>query len=120
MKIISFGWTAPAISVKRKHCTRRNWKDSYAESFHKGDVCQAYDKSPRCHGNRMTLIRLTADPGKEPERDIPDEDWENEGFAYLTEIGAKVNGLEPVALWDQWKRSPDSSWVIRFEYLEEM
>ena len=118
MLIISFAWTVPALLVRRKRCTRRDWSASYAAHFHKGDLVQAWDKSPRIGGKRIGTVRLTADPVQEYARDIPAADWENEGFAYLTGIGCTVHGRTPRDFWNGWKASPYLVWVVRFEIVD--
>jgi len=118
MKIISYAWTTPAVKARRKGCTRREWDNVYAAKFHKGDLCQAYDKSPRNGGKPFGIVRLTEDPHKERCCDIPEEDWENEGFEYLTEIGVTLHGSQPIEIWNSWKQSPELIWVVRFELTE--
>lgn len=46
MKIISFGWTIEALLDGQKTCTRRNWNEKYALSFHAGDLIQAWKELP--------------------------------------------------------------------------
>jgi len=118
MRIISFAWTTPAVLAKRKTCTRRDWNDQYAESFQTGELLAGYNRSQRYGGHQIAVVKLTQRPYKEPLRNAPDSDWEAEGFAYLTEIGAKVNGITPRELWDMWKQTWDTEWVIRFEIIE--
>lgn len=118
MKIISFAWTTPAILARRKRCTRRDWNDDYADRFNAGDLLAGYNRSPRFGGHQISIIQLTVKPYKEPLRDVPDSDWEAEGFAYLSEIGARVNGITPQQLWDTWKQTPDPEWVVRFEIVD--
>ncbi len=118
MLIISFAWTVPAFKARRKRCTRRDWNERYARLFHKGDLVQAWDKNPRNGGKRVGTVRLTADPYQEPASAVPDEDWENEGFAYLTETGATVHGKIPQDFWDAWKQDSRPVWVVRFEIVE--
>lgn len=50
MRIISFGWTWPALVAKSKTVTRWDWDEDYARRFHKGDIVLAYDRSPRLGG----------------------------------------------------------------------
>ncbi len=118
MLIISFAWTVPALLARRKSCTRRDWNATYAARFHKGDLVQAWDKSPRIGGKRIGTVRLTADPEQIPANALPPEDWENEGFAYLTEIGCTVHGKTPQDFWDGWLASPYKVWVVRFEIVD--
>ena len=112
---ISYAWTTPALTARRKTCTRREWDDDYAKKFEVGQLCQAFDRNPRNGGKRVGIVRLTQDPYKERLCDIPMSDWEAEGFDYLTEIGATVNGLAPIEVWNRWKLREDEVWVVRFE-----
>jgi hypothetical protein len=118
MKIISYAWTTPAILARRKTCTRRHWNDDYAGRFKAGELLAGYNRNPRFHGNQIAVVQLTMKPYKEPLAHVPDSDWEAEGFAYLTEIGATVNGKKPQEVWDMWKQSLDEEWVVRFEIVE--
>ena len=118
MRIISFGWTSPAILARRKTVTRRDWKASYARTFHKGELLQAWDKSPRTRkGKKIGVIRLTAEPSYEPVNWAPNSDYEAEGFEYLDSIGARVNRKSPVHLWTTWLQGDVWKWVLRFEII---
>ena len=117
MRIISFAWTTPAIKVKVKTCTRRDWDDGYASRFNKGDLMAGYDRNPRFKGSQITTIRLTEKPYKERYCDAPLGDWYAEGFEYLESIGAKVHGFTPEQLWLQWMEDNTICWVVRFEYV---
>ncbi|MFA7248069.1 MAG: hypothetical protein WC273_00375 [Dehalococcoidia bacterium] len=120
MRIISFAETTPALLAGRKTVTRREWKESYAYALNPGDLLQAWDKNPRTgKGKRVGTIRLTAAPRLEAARDVPDEDWEGEGFAYLAEHGLTLfGGATPREVFDGWRRSTNSLWVVRFELVE--
>ena len=119
MRIISFAWTTPAIKARRKTCTRRDWNDVYAGRFQAGELLAGYNRSPRFGGHQIAIVQLTVKPYKEPLRDVPDSDWEAEGFAYLTEIGALINGgMTPQQLWNLWRQTQALEWVIRFEIVE--
>lgn len=82
---ISFSWTTPAIRARHKSVTRRDWKDSYARTFKEGEIIIATDRQPRFGGKEIGKIRLTHAPYQESEFDMPDEDYEGEGFAFLDE-----------------------------------
>lgn len=123
MQIISFAYVAPAINAGRKTVTRRAWDDAYAERFHEGQRIQAWDKSPRFGGKRIATIRLTANPTYEPMSDMPDEDYEGEGFAFLHETGVvppKSSGFESFSFeaFEGWRSGGGWAWVIRFEIEE--
>ena len=121
MNAVSFGWTAPAVEAEIKIVTRRDWKDSYASRFKKGDMLWALDKDYRYGGNRIKIIRLTCDPVKELMSDMPLLDYINEGFAYLHEHPELVPASMPIDVSEQgfidWRNSGGSKWVIRFEYI---
>jgi hypothetical protein len=116
-RIISFAWTTPALLARRKTVTRRDWHADYARRFHAGDIVLAYDKNPRARGKQIATLRLTHDPYWERGCDMPDDDWEREGFAYLQEQATDVNGTDPATLWRQMKTTDDGLWVIRFEIM---
>ena len=115
MNIISFGWTTPAIIAHRKRCTRRRWTEKHAAQFHKGDLVQAYNKGARNGGKCVEIIRLTADPYKEETLDL--DDYEAEGFDYLTDQGIMIEGQLPLDMWNGWIMEGTSDlYVVRFEY----
>ena len=114
MKEISFNWTITAFLSGHKSVTRRDWKDSYAKTFKKGEVVAAYNKQRRFGGKKIGLIKLTQDPYKESTADIPEEDWYNEGMPVLEGEGVLIDGLMPSGFWLRWKTEPENLWVIRF------
>ena len=118
MLIISFAWTVASFQAGFKTCTRRSWDNAYAMKFHYGMVVQAWDKLPRAGGKQVGLIRLTATPYKEGTSHIPDEDYENEGLAWMEEQGLKIRGMEPREFWEQWKAADELVYVVRFKKLE--
>lgn len=128
MKIISFAYTTPPLLAGAKTVTRREWDERYAAGFRAGDLIAAYDRSPRFRGRHVATIRLTAAPTLEPLAQMPDADYDGEGFRWLYEHPEAL----PKTLWGapctredfswdgflQWRRSRDSMWVCRFELLE--
>jgi len=113
LRIISFAWTTPALIALEKTVTRREWDDDYAKRFRRGDYVQAYDRSPRYKGKQVATIQLTRDPYKEWSNLC--SDWHEEGFEYLSKIGAKLNGRTPRDVFEDWKINPVMLWVVRFE-----
>ena len=127
MMIISFAHTTPALLAGRKTVTRRQWDDRYAARFREGDLVAAYDRSPRIGGRQVAVIRLTQAPRREPLTEMPDADWEGEGFAYLYEHPGQL----PKTLWGApcrresfsresfslHQRRADWMWTVRFELL---
>lgn len=120
MKIISFAWTTPALLAGQKTVTRRDWNDRYAGTFLAGERVAAWDRQPRYGGKQVAVIQLTVAPLKQGTgaASLPKEDWWREGFDYLQKLGAKVDGLEPKALWRAWQLHPRAMWVVRFELVE--
>lgn len=85
MRIISFSYTTAALLAGAKSCTRRDWNHRYAQTFQAGERMAAYNRSPRFHGDHVATIRLLAKPTFEPLADMPDSDYDAEGFAWLSE-----------------------------------
>lgn len=98
--------------------TRRRWDRVYARRFRRGDQVAAFDRQARFGGRRVAVIELTDDPVEAWTDQIPDSDFEAEGFAYLQEVGARVNGRTPGALWEEWRRQPERLWVVRFRLVK--
>ena len=119
MKIISFAHTTPALVAGEKTVTRRNWKPRHAASFAKGEIVQAWDKSPRFGGHKVAEIRLTQAPYLELTRDMPAEDYAGEGFEYLAARGTLIDNIAPLTLWRLWKMDPRMMYVVRFELVTE-
>lgn len=121
--IISFGWTTPALLAGHKTVTRRDWKAQHAEKFKAGMLVDAWNTSPRnVHMNprKVAVIRLTQDPYLQQTRQAPTEDWDAEGFEYLSANGFLVAGKTPEALWNEWHRHGNygALYVVRFEVVE--
>lgn len=120
MRIISFAETTPALLAGRKTVTRREWADSWASKFHAGDLVAAYDRSPRARGKHVATIRLTRDPYQEAAELAPSEDFEAEGFGWMTEQGRTLWGHSPLWQWRLWKHQNPVLWVVRFELVERV
>jgi len=119
MKIISLAWTAGAFAAGRKSVTRRQWVDRYAALFRAGDICQAYDKSPRRHGKRIGYLEIIS-VTREMMCQMPDSDYEAEGFAWMEEQGLQFRGVHPRLAFEQWRYSgaAEKWWVIRFRKVD--
>ena len=124
MKIISFAWTTLAVLAGRKTRTRRLWDDDYAKRFHKGDIIQAWDHSPRTRkGKKVAEIILTAEPRKEAINLMTDDDFEKEGFAFLAEQGKTIWGEDARDAFQAWGDEtedrdgevPQEYWILDFE-----
>jgi len=101
-RIISFAWTTDAFLDGTKTVTRRDWNDVYAMSFHKDEILDAYNKSPRAGGCKIGVIRLTIDPYKQKLKFMPDSHFEREGgtryWSDKAEFIVAMGGPEK-ALW---------------------
>lgn len=118
MLIIAFAWTTAAFEAGAKTCTRRRWGDEYASRFKPGTVCQGWDNGPRNGGTIKGLLRITKKPYKENTRDMPDEDFDNEGFRWMEEQGMMFRGITPRKFWEGWKNLAEDVYVVRFIKLE--
>ncbi|AVQ10684.1 Uncharacterized protein XB16_0337 [Leptospira santarosai] len=118
MKIISFGYTTAPLLAGRKTITRREWKDEYALTFRPGEIVQAYDKSPRFGGKKIGELKISWIV-KLYLRNMPDSDYEEEGFAWLDENPEFIH--KNFILKDMWKyfrmwrMFGKESWAIKFE-----
>ena len=112
---ISFVENLEPLLAGVKTVTRRDWKPKYAARFHKGDLVIAYDKMPYHGGKRVALLKLTHDPYLESTSKLPEEDYVNEGFAFMEEQGLTVNGEHPGVFWFRWMSEPEDLFVIRFK-----
>lgn len=117
--IISFSWTTPALLAGAKTVTRRQWKDSHAAKFKKGDQVDAYDRLPRVGGKPVGTIRIQRDPYREPICLMPDTDYFNEGFEYMYLHQELIPQNSPfkTASWKEfceWRESGGTYWVLCF------
>ena len=67
----------------------------------------------------MAEIVLTADPFKQHISQMPEEDYEKEGFAYLEENSYIIWDEGPRKAFDNWKQEDKRYWVIDFDLLTE-
>jgi hypothetical protein len=105
------------LLADEKTVTRRDWTERHARQFRAGELIAAYDRNPRFGGQHVATICLTHVPVFDPLRNMPDSDYEAEGFAYMTMHGLRlsVNGPLPTRdYFELWRRSGDSMWVVRF------
>lgn len=124
-RIISFAWTTPALLADRKHCTRREWQEDYARRFKADELVQAWDHQPRTRkGKKVADIRLITAPYWQSLADMPDADYEDEGFAFFEEHPDLLPATHgPMGMsrdyFDAWKLDGGGMWVLRFT-LEEV
>jgi hypothetical protein len=112
---ISFAWTTSALLANRKKVTRRNWSKAYAARFRNGSVHNAYDRQARFGGKKIGNIKITTPVYVEQSCDIPDQDYDLEGFAYLEENGILIREISPQEFFDNWRKSSDVLFVVRFD-----
>lgn len=121
MMILAFAMTTDAVRARRKRVTRRVWTDRHHEQFVKriGQLVEGWTKSPHRGGVAFCTVRITA-VYKEKTCLIPDSDWEDEGFAYMTENGINLErDLSCEKMWRLWRQDQDKvTSVIRFEVVQ--
>lgn len=131
--IISFGWTSWAFCAFRKTVTRRAWAPKYAERFKPASIHQAWSNTPFVTGaesiGTVKVLRITS----ESTVDMPDRDYEAEGFAFFAERpdlapdsfltmfiegGRQALYADPPqavrAGFDRWREKGEVLYVVRF------
>jgi hypothetical protein len=128
--ILAFSKTTEALLAGRKSVTRREWGDRHYENVKrkfddataKGEPfhMQAWSASPHRGGKQIGKVVITS-LTREPTRDIPDSDWEAEGFEYMEHNGIDVGPDQAcVELWNQWRSDQDKiTTVVRFELTDD-
>ena len=116
MMVISFAWTSEAFKAGRKVKTRREWSDDYAQKFHIGDCCKAYDKQPRFGGQQIGMLQVRS-LAYEDISIMPESDYEAEGFLYMEEQGLKIWGKDPRQAFEDWRNKGGWYWVLGFKKL---
>jgi hypothetical protein len=113
--IISFAWTTDAFLAHRKTCTRRSWDDLYASRFRKGQIHDAWTKSPRFFGHKVGQIRLTMTPYQQRTSLMTEEDYELEGLKWMEEQGLTIRKIHPRKFFEDWKNYDETVWVVKFD-----
>jgi hypothetical protein len=108
--ILSTAWTTPAVVLKMKSETRRDWSQKQIELARKQMESQTpvdlWDKSPRFKGKPYGTCLIASLVDHEDASTIPDESWEREGFHVLSVIGASfMKGLQAPDVWRNWRHS---------------
>lgn len=127
MSWISFAWTTPPLVAGRKTMTWRDWDDNYARHFKTGQLVDAYNRSPRNHGEKVATIRILS-VEKTTTANLTDDDWEAEGLKYLYEhpeqcpktlFGEKFRpDMVTLEGFRQRCQEAEDGWCIRFELVE--
>lgn len=118
MKLISFGWTTPALLAGEKTCTRRDWTPGHAARFKAGELVAAWNALPRVVSKQPRQVATVRIESVRWSNEYPDEDFEKEGFKYLDGLGITINGVRPTALWRAWRRQKPYFFVVRFQLVE--
>ena len=130
--IVAFAHTTPSLLAGRKTRTRRKWKDVHAARVQKvidrQGTLDAWDFSPRVKPMRLRQglsaprkvgvirpLRLV----REDIAQMPDGDYEPEGFAYLAEQGLTIWGQDPQDAFDGWRAWGGVYWVLDFAFRTE-
>lgn len=113
--IISMAWTSAAFLSGRKHCTRRSWNASYAAHFHKGQICDSYNRNPRNGGKKIGSLRLISAPYLQYTHLMTEQDYEDEGLRWMEENNILIRGLQPRQFFDDWKTADEEVYVVRFD-----
>ncbi|HWD37729.1 MAG TPA: hypothetical protein VG944_02690, partial [Fimbriimonas sp.] len=103
--ILSFAYTAAAYLAKRKTVTRREWSDKTFSMWkaREGQRFDAWSRSPRFKGIPIGTSRLVSVTW-EHTCDMPDSDWEAQGFAYMSEHGLLVGPSQTCSeFWEAWR-----------------
>ncbi len=112
--IISFAWTTEALLAEVKKVTRRDWSKEYAAKFRSGTVHKAYNRQARFGGEKVGDVKLCLPPYPERTRDIPDDDFELEGFLYMEERELLIRGRTPREYFEALRKSDQVLFVVRF------
>ena len=112
--------TMDTVTVNKKSIidalekNKKNHIKAYEKAFaemSKGQLVDAYDKSPRFKGKKIATIRLTKAPYKQALKDMPEDHFEREGGLMLwprglVEFQAMMGPMDKVY------------WVVEFEIEE--
>lgn len=118
MMVVSFSWLTPSFIADRKSVTRRQWTPEYAKRFKPRDICQGYDKQPRFGGKRIGLFDVNSLTWEDIS-DMPQTDYEAEGFKFMEEQGLKIWNKSPRVAFDVWRDDGGWYWVLRFKKVVE-
>lgn len=119
--IIAFDWTSRALVAGHKWVTRREWATSHRERFTAYQQVDAWDKSPRAHGQRIATIELIESPMLQTTNLMTDDDYAAEGFPYLMRFPGETIEDRAEALriaspenFASWRRQGVAMTVVRF------
>jgi 1,6-anhydro-N-acetylmuramate kinase len=101
VRILAFALTTAAHVAGAKTVTCRTWSDEYAGRIiaeieaakaggERGIRMQGWNNSSRVKGARRLSTVLVTEVAKWRTADLPDSDWEAEGFAWMDANGLLV------------------------------
>jgi len=91
--------TWPAFPALAKTVTRRQWKPRTRAWYQRGRVFDCYDRAAFHGGRLLARARCTCNAYEEPIADMPDEDWEGEGFKWMNEHPVAIPEKARECLW---------------------
>lgn len=140
--IISFGWTTPALLACRVHrgslldchcppafgvkgVTRRVWTTKHRERVRErlDDVpFEAWNTVPRNTRANPHMVGTIVISSADLTNEYPDDDWEEEGFAWMQENGLTLpmpgsksrKLVTPEQIWETWRR--ERPWFTRVAF----
>ncbi len=122
--IQSEGHVWPAFVALAKDVTRRRWKPSTAAHYVKGFRFDAWSNAPYAHGIKIGEAVCTCDAYLQPLREMPDDHYHREGFAWLREHPQCLPKAARRELWaqgncswdafDRWRWSGGELYVCEF------
>lgn len=118
MKSISYAWTTEAVKQRQKICTRRAWSPEYAARFHAGEKVLALNRNYRIGGSPFGMVQLTADPKPERTGTMTEQDFKDEGLAWMETQGIMIQGRTPRQFFDEWKAQDEEVFKVEFKILE--
>lgn len=121
---ISFGWTWQAVAMDAKTCTLRDWKDSHAKKFTKGRMLGGLTKGYFAKGEKFGIVQVK-DCYRMNTRDLPDQDYVNEGFEFYDRYPFLIPAASPFAkfetqqqAFDDWREQEQNLWRLDFIVFE--
>lgn len=119
---LSFGWTWPAVAAREKTRTRRFWKEVHARKFRQGMIVNGIDKDRRAGGRPFCTIEILVAPYLQPLSEMPDSDYEAEGFAYLDAHRYLIPRSMPITVtregFNAWRQGGGTPYVVEFKIIE--
>ncbi len=118
--LIPFTWTIPALLAGQKIMIRLDGIDDDFPGFLAGHFVWAYDYLPHYGGSPLATLHLMDDPYMESTIELTDQDYVDEGFAFLEQflvlVPARIHPLRKY--FEIWKSMDYPLRVLQFEVVE--